>query len=286
MQSLNVGVFQPYKHWHDVIIQNAVAEFNVEYSMNRFCQNLVKIRNNIFKKFIIRFVFAKSDVWPLNENRCIDQFRKFFRTKNLEVKIKSKNGISLAFFSSTLPLPRSRVQPNTLEDVERGLIEWLSKIQNHTQWNDSIRKEKLNDFVNFTQKIVAKANFKDYELFFHHKRRHDELIQKVTCRKRLRTTFFIDKGLGFIKKNAMRMLINKQRKKIEAEKKKKHNQFMRNWRMKKNNVHAKNIIVRKTKKIASNESKISRNEKFIYLSMIWSRSKISKLFEKQLMWFE
>lgn len=43
MQPLDVGVFQPYKHWHDVTIQEAMAEFNFEYSMVRFCKDLINI---------------------------------------------------------------------------------------------------------------------------------------------------------------------------------------------------------------------------------------------------
>ena len=30
MQPLDVGVFQPYKHWHDKAIQDVLAEFNTE----------------------------------------------------------------------------------------------------------------------------------------------------------------------------------------------------------------------------------------------------------------
>ena len=37
MQPLDVGVFQPYQHWHDVAIQDAIAEFNVEYTIARSC---------------------------------------------------------------------------------------------------------------------------------------------------------------------------------------------------------------------------------------------------------
>jgi DDE superfamily endonuclease len=33
MQPLDVGIFQPYKHWHDVAIQDALANLEVEYSI-------------------------------------------------------------------------------------------------------------------------------------------------------------------------------------------------------------------------------------------------------------
>lgn len=43
MQPLDVGIFQNYKHWHDIAIRDAMAEFNLEYSMVRFCHDLIKI---------------------------------------------------------------------------------------------------------------------------------------------------------------------------------------------------------------------------------------------------
>ena len=33
MQPLNVGVFQPYKYWHDVAIQNALANLELKYGI-------------------------------------------------------------------------------------------------------------------------------------------------------------------------------------------------------------------------------------------------------------
>jgi hypothetical protein len=59
MQSLDVGIFQSYKKWHDTAIKEAVAESFVEYLLTRFLSDLIKIRNNIFKSIIIRHVFEK-----------------------------------------------------------------------------------------------------------------------------------------------------------------------------------------------------------------------------------
>ena len=77
MQFLDVAVFQPYKHWHNDAIKQIMAEFNLEYSMARFCEDLTKIRNNTFKKFTIQFVFEKSDMYFLDFVNCISFFRKF-----------------------------------------------------------------------------------------------------------------------------------------------------------------------------------------------------------------
>ena len=49
MQPLDVGVFQPYKHWHCKAIEEVVASSFVEYSLSQFIQDLTKIRNHTFK---------------------------------------------------------------------------------------------------------------------------------------------------------------------------------------------------------------------------------------------
>jgi hypothetical protein len=77
MQSLDVGVFQPYKHWHDQAIQDAVATSFVEYSLGQFLNDLTKIRNNTFKASIIRHAFEKSGMWPVDQKQCIKQLKRF-----------------------------------------------------------------------------------------------------------------------------------------------------------------------------------------------------------------
>jgi hypothetical protein len=54
MQSLDVSVFQSYKHWHDMIIQEVIVTWFVEYSVGPFLNDLTKIRNNTFKSSTIR----------------------------------------------------------------------------------------------------------------------------------------------------------------------------------------------------------------------------------------
>ena len=60
MQSLNVDVFQSYKHWHNRAIQNALAELSFEYDIQFFLHDLFTIWANIFKKTTIQHVFKKS----------------------------------------------------------------------------------------------------------------------------------------------------------------------------------------------------------------------------------
>lgn len=77
IQPLDVGVFQPYKHWHDIAIQNALAEFNLKYVLPRFLDDLTKIQDNIFKNDTIQHAFKKSGMWPPSATKCIEQLKVF-----------------------------------------------------------------------------------------------------------------------------------------------------------------------------------------------------------------
>ena len=245
MQPLDVGVFQSYKHWHDVAIQNVMAEFNLEYFMARFCQDLIEIRINTFKKSTIQSAFEKCGMYPPDSTKCIALFQKFVPT-GLE-KRSRKNGPSFSAVRSALitDLELPRLRPTTLHEVEVGLDRWKSKIDASMQWSDPLREEELSQYVSHTRKVIADSHLKDYELSLHQKRRHDELLQKTTSRKRLKS---IDGVLGITKKDALKAIANKREKEDKTARKRKHNNFMRIWRMKRNELQAKRVITRKAKK--------------------------------------
>ena len=92
------------------------------------------------------------------------------------------------------------------------------------QWSDPAREEELNQYVSHTRQIIAESHFKEYELSLHQKRRHDEIMQRATFRKRIKPTYG---GLGITKKNALAAIAEKRRKEEEMIKKKEHNNFMR-----------------------------------------------------------
>ena len=71
MQSLDVEVFNFYKHWHNKAIKDFMTKFNIEYFILRFCEDLDKIRRNIFKIFIIQSAFEDFGMWFVNVKNCI-----------------------------------------------------------------------------------------------------------------------------------------------------------------------------------------------------------------------
>jgi hypothetical protein len=122
MQSLNVKIFQLYKHWHDQIIQNAVVTSFVKYSIEQFLNDLTKIRNNTFKASIIWHVFKKFEMWSISEKQCIKQLKHF--NKHVETT------------KFTLSLLR---QIRDLIDIQHELKNhWDFKFADNMQWSDFV----------------------------------------------------------------------------------------------------------------------------------------------------
>lgn len=71
MQFLDVEVFQPYKHWHQIVIQKTISKSFVKYSLNQFLKDLAKIQINTFKASTIwhAFEIQKCNQW-MSKNAC------------------------------------------------------------------------------------------------------------------------------------------------------------------------------------------------------------------------
>jgi hypothetical protein len=137
MQSLNVKIFQFFKHWHDQIIQNVVVTSFVKYSIEQFLNDLTKIKNNTFKASIIRHVFEKFEMWSVSEKQCIKQLKHFNKHVDFETT------------KLTLSLLR---QTHDLTDIQHELKNhWDLKIADNMQWSDSVREEEFRNFISNTK---------------------------------------------------------------------------------------------------------------------------------------
>ena len=91
-------------------------------------------------------------------------------------------------------------------------------------------------------------------------------IKKIN-RKHLR--FNQSKKLGFIKKNVDIAFAAKLQKKTEFEKKRTNRNFMKMWRMKRNEMHVKKITVRKQEKLRIKQiKKLKKQWAFISIEML------------------
>ena len=91
MQSLDVGIFQPYKHWHSRAIWDAIAVSFIAYSINQFLRYLNKIRQNACKATNILHAFKNFEMWSINVKRCVELFKKF----NLDLSQMIESQLSL-----------------------------------------------------------------------------------------------------------------------------------------------------------------------------------------------
>ncbi len=141
---------------------------------------------------------------------------------------------------------RFRIESQNCQDVIENLRKWISRIRNIdcTQWSDLIRANEFVEFAASTKRIMTKSHLTKFELNIHQKRRLDDLLQKITSRKRLQTSHVKE----LTKKDAEQTIATKQQKEAKTKRRKKYNNMIKIWRMKRDEMHAKEVIARKNEK--------------------------------------
>jgi hypothetical protein len=84
MQPLDVGVFQPYKHWHKKAVQHAMRNLDIDYNVASFFRDLPEIRTNTFKKGTIIGAFRESGIWPINSQEALKKMRVYTALERAE----------------------------------------------------------------------------------------------------------------------------------------------------------------------------------------------------------
>jgi hypothetical protein len=75
LQPLNVGVFQPYKHWHKKAVQHAMRNLNLNYNIASFMRDLTEIRAETFKAGTIHSAFRKAGMWPISCKAAVEKMK-------------------------------------------------------------------------------------------------------------------------------------------------------------------------------------------------------------------
>jgi hypothetical protein len=110
LQPLDVGVFQPYKHWHKKAVQHTMRNLNLDYNIASFMQDLTEIRAETFKKGTIHNAFQKAGIWPISCKVAI-------------AKMKIYAPLKASVDLPTLPQTLTRFQ-----HAEYSLLHWKEKI--------------------------------------------------------------------------------------------------------------------------------------------------------------
>jgi hypothetical protein len=238
MQPLDVGVFQPYKHWHDEAIKDALAGLDVEYGLRSFLRDLEKIRRNTFKKDTIRHAFKKSGMYPPNVEQCLKQLKVFSPPQQEEPSLPTLP-----------PIPKTPTKPM---ECDSQLDKWGPKF---TANCSSPSRPQWESFVKGTKLVLAKSQLQECELQIHQDRRREDLERKTTKRK------VIQKFGGLTKRDAQAKIDAIKRKEDEAEAKRQKKFIEKQRRQEKAEKYREGVEARKLERARVKKVKELTNAK-------------------------
>lgn len=133
LQPLDVGVFRPWKHYHNKAIQNAIRSFDFEYTILSFFRDLSTIRKETMKPYTITNSFRESGMWPVNAKAGINKMRQY--VKGTKAYRKKK----LVPDSPKLPV-------NPMSQSEHAISEWIER--DPRTWSSPSRQRHTNTLKN------------------------------------------------------------------------------------------------------------------------------------------
>lgn len=77
LQPLDVGIFRPWKHYHNLAIQAALRSLDFEYTVTSFFRDLTKILTQTFKQYTIVNAFKTSGMYPVCVKAGITKMREY-----------------------------------------------------------------------------------------------------------------------------------------------------------------------------------------------------------------
>jgi DDE superfamily endonuclease len=66
LQPLDIGVFQPFKHWHQVALYKAVQYSALKFTKQDFLAAFQRIHKRTFKRKTILSAWEKASLFPFN----------------------------------------------------------------------------------------------------------------------------------------------------------------------------------------------------------------------------
>jgi len=77
LQPLDVGCFQPNKHYHREAVNEATRMGNRDYNRMDFFADIERIRHQTFKESTIKSSFKKTGIWPFNPEIVLQKLKEF-----------------------------------------------------------------------------------------------------------------------------------------------------------------------------------------------------------------
>ena len=201
-QPLDVGVFQPFKHYHTEAIDQAVRLGDTQFSKLEFLAAFQTMRTQTFKSSTIRHAFRETGIVPLNPEMVL-------------AKIRHKQAQSQTAFHTPSPPPlplnqRTPQGPDSVVKYGQKLQRALAKMGP----KDIINPEQLQQFIKGSITMAHKLELADRDL---------KVIQDATNARKKRASLggtVAAKG-GVIKASQCRELHSQRKQKEEEQARKK-----------------------------------------------------------------
>ena len=149
-QPLDVGVFQPYKHYHGEAVDNAVRMGDTEFGKLEFLASFQEFRTKTFKPSTIRHAFRTTGIVPFNPDIVLDIIREKQAVRN-QVRTPSP-GPELKFHERT---------PHGPESIRRYGRKLQRALQNVGPNGGSMNKQVVEGFQRYLRGTITAADTHD-----------------------------------------------------------------------------------------------------------------------------
>ncbi|KFY10587.1 hypothetical protein V492_04923 [Pseudogymnoascus sp. VKM F-4246] len=143
LQPLDVGIFQPYKHYHREAVLTAIRDMDITYDLCSFTRDLTWIREQTFKESTIRSAFQKAGIWPISCSIALTKLRTY-----------SKPTPQVITQAST-------PKPSTFQGVEEGLQHWKTRVP---EGFSSPSKESYRNWLTGTEEVIVGGRIQELDL--------------------------------------------------------------------------------------------------------------------------
>jgi hypothetical protein len=148
LQPLDVGIFRPWKHWHNQAILAAIRSLSIEYSISSLLYDLRDIRIQTFKEETIIHAFRDSGMWPVSFAAAQRKMRQYKKRQRQRVQEEEEE--------EGYQLPHVGVYWET----QGALQEWETRIPEEFS---SPSKARYIRTLHSTQVLLARGSIQEME---------------------------------------------------------------------------------------------------------------------------
>ena len=170
LQPLDVGVFRPWKHYHNKAIHNALHSLDMEYTISSFFRDLSSIREQTFQVHTIKNAFKDSGMFPVSFKGALKKMRHYNARRNHKVVSLADKSSSAEAGPSTMEVEGQAeasveeggelelpILPSTYFECQKGMGEWIDRAETFSPSS----KDRFQQWAKGTQICLAEGQLQE-----------------------------------------------------------------------------------------------------------------------------